>query len=296
MSQPGRMRVALHLCVSALFGAAVGAFATYYFVPSLDSSLEISSEWVAAVDGKPISTTAYRQKIEQLGAVKNIQFTPQEVQTRALDDLVDTHLLLRAASKKGLFHSDAGLEQSLRNAMMVELSKGAGEPSQAELQQYYADQGSQFREPARVHIQRMVFRGPEALKAAEKAHALLVDGADFAVVKAQYASPDLLALPSELISSIKLVDLLGEEVSAAVVHLPRGAITEPLQEQGGYAILHVRDNEPARKRPLNSVRSQVLEHYLQHQREQGLASVLLDLREAATLKFNNEILQSDSGD
>lgn len=196
----------------------------------------------------------------------------------------DTQLLAQYAGEAGLFSSDEALQRTLRDAVAAHLEGSDAEPSEPELKTYYRQSGSRFRTPARFLVQRMIFRGVDALKFAEHAHSQLEGGAEFGSVKAQFASPDLLSLPAGYREAKELKEYLGEELAQVVSQMPRGAYTEPVAEAGGYVILGVLDNEPARKPPFVAVREQVVEDFIQHRRDEALETLLQELRAAANMQ------------
>ncbi|MFK7977902.1 MAG: peptidyl-prolyl cis-trans isomerase [Halioglobus sp.] len=286
---------ATHLSCIAL-GVVVGGLAAYGWLQAREASPDLAADTAALVNGDAIQAEHYQKKLTQLKTEQNTDPASQDIRSEALAELIHLRLLVSLGVERGVFFTDATLERALRQSLMSAAAVAVAEPSQSDLKAHYAANGSQFRKPAKVLIQRMVFTGAQALDVAERAHALLVEGAEFESIKAQYGSPDLLALPPVLVDANSLAGFLGEKLTRIVVHLPRGAFTEPLSEAGGYVILRVRDNEPAKKPPLETIRPQVLEHYYQYQQAQTLELQLAALRKAATVISNDALLQNESGD
>lgn len=274
-----------------LAGVLSGAVIGYFIFGSGDQAPAMAPETIALVNGSPVREGDFQARLDAAVSMHTATGSAHEA---VLQAMVDEQLLAQHTIATGLVHRDATLASAIRSAVAGAFLQGAteGEPSDAQLEAFYAEQGVLFREPARFAVQRMVFRGDGALKLAEHAHAQLVAGAEFDSVRAQFANPDLMGLPETLLEADRLAQSLGEVLTDAVIKLPRGAFTEPLSAEGGYVILGVKDNQPPRKPPLATIRGQVAEHYRAHLREQALEKLVSGLRDKAEIEFNGLLNES----
>lgn len=272
-------------------GFVAGVVVSYLAFPQVNSKPMLDAQTVALVNGRPIQVERFTSALLQGTTNVDKSQVALDHRQRTLQAMVDARLLAEYAGEENLFGSDALLLSALRNAVASAVVPAPEQPTRAALEAFYAKHGSQFRTPTRVTVQRMVFRGDGAAKAAEFAHAQLESGAEFGSVKAQFASPDLLALPGGMREAAELVGFLGEELAQRVAQMPRGAFTQPVAEAGGYVILGVQDNEPARKPQFDVVRAQLSALYAQHQRASVLEELLETLRANASVQINTTLLE-----
>lgn len=189
--------------------------------------------------------------------------SPQDVpvaeRKAILQGMVEERLLHQYVGETGLLHSDDRISGAIHQAVGASLSAAAVPTTATEeaLRRFYAEHGARFREPSRVAIDRMVFRGSDARSQADVAHARLESGESFASVKAQMAGPDLVSLPQGARSAQDWEVHLGVAAAEAIATLPRHHYTDPLSAEGGYVIMQVTDSVAARKPPLAEVRKDV---------------------------------------
>lgn len=281
--KPARRR---YLVIGALLGAGLAASGIVQRVGA-----GFGANVIAKIDGESLSAAAYSSSL-QAAQKKSEKPLSWEQQQQVLQAMIDERLLLQHALQSGLLETDTAVRRALLDAVVeniVSAYKGV-EPTDAELQLFYAEHGSYFRKPSMVTLQRMVFRGSQALENAELAHARLTTGEAFESVKAQFASPDILTLPTGMLPASRLDAYLGPTLSQAALSLPRGQFSSPLPADGSYVILRSADTESARKPPLNTVHSQVVREFKRWRNDLALQDYIADLRRSAEIRINESLL------
>lgn len=283
MSGASDRPVALWILPGVVAGAAVGAALAYFMLRGDGAGLAMPEGAVASVNTVPVQLQDYQHRVRE-GQLAKV--AAEDV----LAAMLDEQLLAQYAARSGLIHRDASLVAMLRESAAVAAGADADAqpPSESQLKDFYAQHGAMFREPGRVAVERMVFRGANAQEQAEHAYAQLEAGGEFSVIRAQFANPDLLGLPNQLLEAQRLVDFLGKELTEAVVNLPRGGYTRPLApgHSAEYVILGVSDNRPPRKPPLATVRDEVTRAFEQFRKAEAVELLLRELRAAAEMKID----------
>lgn len=174
----------------------------------------------------------------------------QAAVTDLVSSLVDQRLMAAAARRAGLGKDVAGndgREQQIELAsrwLAAELAR-APAASAAEVAAYYAAHRSEFTEPARARVSRVV-AADEA--AARRARAALGRGAGIEEARAEAGAA---AQAGEL----WIQDVPGAiPLEAAAFQLAPGAVGEVGAVAGGFAVLRAEEQVPARVRPLAEVR------------------------------------------
>jgi len=287
-------RSTIELLLAAALGAAI-TLALQAFVFDAAPEAELAPDSVALVGDKSIGFGRFQSRV-----IKETGLDPEQVplaeRKKIVQKMVEERLLHEYLRTSGMLHSDAELLEQVREAVAKSLGSKAPDagvpPEEAVLNRFYSEHGAQFREPSRLALERMVFRGSGALQQAELAHARLSEGESFVSVKAQLAGPDLVKLPAAPLSVQAWKEHLGDEVAQAISNLPRDHFTAPLASEGGFAILRVSHSVPARKPPLGEVRAGVLLAYEARLRANALQALLRELQEQHTVLFNQAVVET----
>jgi parvulin-like peptidyl-prolyl isomerase len=190
------------------------------------------------------------------------------------DDARGDDALVEEALALGLHESDLVVRRRLAQKMrlLFAAQARAGEPSEAELRDYFERHAERFTEPERVAVTQLYFR--ERARA-EAALARLSAGADDAALAA-----DALPLPRELPSHAhgELAARLGPACAAAAFAGPDARWLGPVASAWGHHLLRVRERTPARRSAFETVRSELREALLTERAEAATRQQIAALR------------------
>ena len=164
------------------------------------------------------------------------------------------------------------------------------EPEDDALQAFYQKNNNYFARPARIQVQRMVFRGPDAQQRALTAHQSLASQA-WHLVATSMADTDILSLPASMLPVSKLTGYLGPTLTEVALNLPVGGYSPPQAEQSGYSIVMLVDLQRSETQPLAEVREQVLREFQRRAGDDALREYLDELREAADIGIDEAFLE-----
>ncbi len=170
----------------------------------------------------------------------------------------------------------------------------------ADIERYYTDNASQYSNPEQVRASHILFEteGADEAEAEVRARAEAVlaearDGGDFAALAEEH-SDDVgsatLGGDLDYFSRGRMVP----EFEAAAFSMEAGTISDLVQTEYGFHIIHVTDKREAATRPLEDVRDQIADQ-LQWEQAQGQADLMAeelagqiatpeDLAQAATVR------------
>ena len=166
----------------------------------------------------------------------------------------------------------------------------SADPEPDILRKFYSQNSNYFASPARVQVQRMVFRGEDAQQRAQAAHARL-DAEDWHAVAGEMADTDMLSLPGSMLPINKLRGYLGPTLTELAVKLPVGGYSPPLSDQAGYTIVQLLDLQRSEPQPLERIREQVLREFQRRAGDDALREYLEELREAAEISIDEKFLE-----
>ena len=200
--------------------------------------------------------------------VQNLRFLRPD-ETRSDDALVAEALAL------GMHESDLVVRRRLAQKMRLLFAARAraSEPGVAELRVYWEAHAERFSEPERAALTQLYFRAREG---AASALARLAAG------DAAASLGDALPLPRELPahSEVELEARLGPDFAEAAFAGPEGRWFGPVRSPYGHHLLFVRERQPARRSPFETVRSAVREALLAERAEAATRRELAALRAA----------------
>lgn len=191
--------------------------------------------------------------------------------------------LLEEAEALGLDADDAVIRNMLAHNMRLLLSRtGEHEPTEAEVEAFYAAEGSRFASPVRFTGRQIYFsrdaRGASAVADARAAgrridaERLDVDAA------AKLGDPGPFEDRFRGQIAHQLGSRFGESFAAAVGKLPVGEWSEPVETPFGAHLVFVESRTPPQVPPLGEIRPRVAAVYTSSQRDRRLAAAMDDLR------------------
>lgn len=280
------------LIAGVFLGAVVAAAG---LVRCDDTSL--AGNVVASVGGEAIPFAQYQSALQGVQGESEKPLPPTQ-QLDVLQSMIDERLLVRHAVESGLIQSDVAVRKVIIDAAVdniISANKGV-EPDEAQLADFYKDNGRYFREPSLVALERMVFRGIGALERADEAHVQLSNKVAFAVVKATLASPDIYELPAELLPASRLAGYLGPTIAHSSLLLSVGEFSDPQPTEGGYVIVRVLEERVAKTPPLSAVREPVLREYKRRANDILLQDYVRELRASSEIVINESLFDGASAD
>ncbi len=174
--------------------------------------------------------------------------------------------LVEEAIALGMHTSDLVVQRRLAQKVTLQIQEQARrpEPTEAELQAYVDANAARFTEPERVRATQIYFRSEPAAREALAALAAEPDAAD--------GLGDALPIPRQLppLSERELARQLGPAFASAVLALPDGGWSGPVASAYGHHLVWIHERRPARRSPLEVVRTEARESLLAERGAQRL--------------------------
>lgn len=178
------------------------------------------------------------------------------------------------------------LAQTLRVQKLLDRwTQPAAEPSDQQLREFYQSHLDRYLEPQKLrasHIIKRVGHGEDRLAVHAQMcqwREQLLSGADFAALAREHSDRPEDAGDLGYFTRSEIL----EEFSSVAFSMQVGEISPVFLSPFGYHIVCVTERVPAAPKPFEQVRSQVLEDYHQHVREQKVQARLAELRDAAVI-------------
>ncbi len=250
-------------------------------------------EYVAIVDGKPITKLEFDEQLEQIPPFVRKRYETPEGKKQLLDMMIERRLMVEEAEAQKLYlKSDVikQLEQArariLQRALYNEVVKKKVKVTDDEVKKYYNMHKDEFKVPGEATVRRIVVKDK---KLAEKILQELKQGASFDSLARKYSvTPD--AKKGGLLMGITS-KARPKELAHWAFKLKVGEISDviPLRD-GKYMILKVEKRQPPRVKKLEEVRLLIV-NKLKRQKEKELWD---KFRKELFKKHNVKILLSDT--
>jgi parvulin-like peptidyl-prolyl isomerase len=198
----------------------------------------------------------------------------------------DDASLYREALDLGLDRSDPLVRRRMvqRMRMAIEARALSPEPTDAELQAWYAAHPERFDQPARTRFVQLYFARDHAAAARAELERLRAANAAPDADDAQ-GEPFLHPAEQPPLSDSELALRFGADFAAALAPLPVGAWQGPVASAYGHHLVYVQERTQAGVAPFESVREQTRLGFLADRRAQVLAATLAELREGVEVKI-----------
>ncbi len=250
-------------------------------------------EYVAIVDGKPITKLEFEEQLEQIPPFVRKRYETPEGKKQLLNMMIERRLMVEEAEAKKLYlKSDVikQLEQArariLQRALYKEVVTNKVKVTDDEVKKYYNEHKDEFKVPGEATVRRIVVKDR---KLAEKILQELKQGASFDSLARKYSvTPD--AKKGGLLMGITS-QARPKELAHWAFKLKVGEISGviPLRD-GKYMILKVEKRQPPRVKSLDEVRLLIV-NKLKRQKEKELWD---KFRKELFKKHNVKILLSDT--
>ncbi len=246
---------------------------------------------VARVNGTVIRMEEYQRAVNGVGSDRRSPVTP-EMQRQVLDRIIEEELLLQKAVSLGLVRDDMRVRRALTSAMIETAAAGGGsvEPSDAELEKFYAGESDFFASPGQLQVQQVWFRAnspaeaPAAQQRAAGAVRRLRGGESVETVQ-RSGDAEFAPLPNGLLPAAKLGDYLGPTALRTVFAMQPGEVSEPVRSNTGYHVLVLLARTPGDAPAFEDIKPQILAEFRRRGTDRALRQYLDELRSAAEVEL-----------
>jgi parvulin-like peptidyl-prolyl isomerase len=246
---------------------------------------------VASVNGTAVRLEEYQRAVEALASDRREPIGEPE-KRHVLDRLVDEELLVQRGLELGLAQHDRRVRGDLVAAVIQAIvsESEASEPSDAEIEAFYAENRDYFARTGRLLVRDVLVRGPpardeqEARARAAEVAARLRGGEPFEVVDDALGDRQVAPLPADHLPPAKLREYLGPSVTRTALALAPGAVSDPVRGGSGYVVLQLVDREPGVVPPLDEIREEVRAELRRSGGDRALRAYLAELRKRADLR------------
>ena len=245
---------------------------------------------VARVNGEVVRLDDYRRAVAALASDRRDGIGPDD-RRHVLDRVIEEELLVQRGLELGLARHDARVRRDLTAAVIDAVVTGTDrvQPTDPELEAFYASNRDLFVRPGRVHVRQVWCRAErpaddgDAGARARRAAARLRAGEPFETVRDAEGDHEPATLPDVPLPTAKLADYLGPTALAAALALDPGAVSDPVRSSTGFHVLQVVTREPDGVPPLDEIRDQVVAELRRRAGDDALRGYLDDLRARATI-------------
>lgn len=207
--------------------------------------------------------------------------TDSELQT-LIDEAVDEEILYREAQRLGLDRDDAIVRRRLAQKLtfILEDAGAGGPPSQAEVEEYYAQHAERYRRPGRTTFDHVFLSGDSRTDPVGDATALLDEvragaGSDWQ----RLGDPFMLARTYADRSDLEIAGLFGQGFADAVSELPVAGWNGPVESTYGVHVVRVKGRTPSRAPALAEVRDRVTADLHEDRRRERSRAAYQELRD-----------------
>ena len=223
--------------------------------------------------------------------------TGDELQT-LIDEAVDEEILYREAQRLGLDRDDAIVRRRLAQKLtfMLEDAGAAGPPSQAEVDEYFAQHAERYRRPGRTTFDHVFLSGDSRTDPAGDAVVLLGElrgGVDDDGWQ-RLGDPFMLARGYAARSDQEIAGLFGRVFTEAVAGLPVGGWSGPVESTYGVHLVRVNGRTPSRAPALAEVRDRVTADLREDRRRDRSLTAYQELRDEYEVRLPEAASGADS--
>lgn len=241
---------------------------------------------VATVDGVKITETELNQRLVQ------------SFGENVLRSMIDRELLRMAAKEKGIEVTEEELAQEIEKAksqmgqtpeeieqnfqqflaannlseeewkrememflLVQKLERHGIDPTDEELRQYFQEHKEEFARPATVSLSQIVVSSRED---AQQVLSELDSGdASFADLANRYSLSTDARTPGGELPPMPIEQIGLPQLKEAAQNVPVGEVSDPIEVNGSWLIIKVRDRTPAREASFEADRDRVLDRYME---------------------------------
>ena len=260
-----------------VIGAVAGLIAAGYgILRQASGSIELPDDAVASVNETLISRANFDRAAARV--TRSPADASAEDKVRLLQRLVDDELLVQRGVELGMTESDTEVRAAIVNSLIASITAEAdsASPTDAELEQYLADNAERFSYTSRIHVE--VWE-TENESVAQEAASVLRAGESVPASDNIRQMPDL---PPGLVPTDVLRDYLGPAITAAAADMPDES-SSVFARRGRWLVVHVVAKERDQVTDINSIRNRVLLDYRRGLADDMLENYLENLRQRADI-------------
>ena len=191
----------------------------------------------------------------------------------------------------GLLDGDTTVRRAMAMAVIefVLAQGGAAALNENGLRAYYEENQQLFAPASRLQVaQIFIPYGDNTDDAAviaqlDKVRTALRRGDDFTITGQQLGTEILPVLPRVMLSSDKMIDYLGPDLTAAAARLPQGAISDALAGPTGWHFFKMIRNQPGKPPAFEDIRQQIIDALRRDNDDTALRDYLDWLRNRADI-------------
>lgn len=254
---------------------------------------------VARVNGEAITRAEFERRIESLAPHARARLQSPEQREDFLKSVVQFEVMADAAEEAGL-----GESPQVRHAMrevMVRLmlaehlrEEGGAAVGEEELQAYYDANREDFARPARRMVYELVTQTREEAERlrrrfVEEAHPTTEEALGaFAELAGQYSFDRTTGDRSGARGWVEA----GQPVAGAdaIFETPVGQASNPYEDERGWVVVFVAEEEPARQPALSEVERELRTRLLEEKKRQLRTELVERLMAEATIEIDDEVL------
>src|SRR5262245_27463390 len=216
--------------------------------------------------------------------------TPEELRG-LIADYLNEQLLAREARALGLEDNDVIIRRRLAQKLtfLIDDTMRRAEPTESELEQFYAANTQRFRSGARISLRHIYFspRRADAHSDALQTLKLLLT-ADGIPPIAELG--DRLLIQPELHDETEqsLSNAFGRGFARAVLALDTDVWSGPIESGYGFHLVHVSTLQAGKLPPLTEVRARVVEEWKREQEQLAKERYLAELRKKYDIVFDDD--------
>jgi parvulin-like peptidyl-prolyl isomerase len=221
----------------------------------------------------------------------NIEVTPKEVEGAVADVLrqyqLDLPGLKARLKEQGISYKDYTdkIEEQIRRLKLTNRAvRSRVVVDQSKMQAYYSQHRDEFAEEPKVHLQQVMFTGPNAVSKANQLYAMKSVPPQGFATAVENLGGETVDLKTLSLSSLD-TELLNKDYAAAARQLEPGEFSPPFQAGGSTQLLYLQERIPARIRTFDEVKSEIEERLGREETEKQFAKWLLELRDKSIIQI-----------
>ena len=255
-------------------GALIGLIAAGYgILKQASADVALPTGAVAMVNGATIGRDLYDRALSRLP-------DPNSARAKAaiLQRLIDDELLVQRGVELGMTSSDVDVRAAIVNSLIASVTAetDSANPTDEELQQYLTDNAERFSYTARLSVEAwqtdsepLAQTFVSALRTNATAH--LSDNIE-----------PIANIPTELIPTDAMREILGPAITAAATEMPNGS-SAVYARRGRWLVVRVNEKELATINDVAPVRNRVLLDYRRRMADTMLLTYIDNLRQRADI-------------
>lgn len=216
----------------------------------------------------------------------NIEVSEKEIDG-AIDDVlrqyqIDTDALKTRLLEQGLTYAEyrQKISEQIRRLKLTNRTvRSRVVVDQSKMQAYYSEHRDSFKDSPKVHLWQFVFRGDDAVSAANELYKLKKLDAPVAATTATKKGAqavDLGTLSSELLSP---------EYGAMVSQLENTELSPPFQGPAGTQVLYLQERLPERLKTFDEVKTEIEDRLGREETEKQFTKWLRELRDKSLIQI-----------